>query len=102
MDNISDLIINEAVGYNLLGTSVSTAGDVNGDGYSDIVVGANGNISNGNNSGRAYVYFGGRVMNNISDIIMTTSVTGDNLGWSVSTAGDLTMTGSVILLSGSL
>lgn len=100
MDNISDLIIKEVVGYNLLGSSVSTAGDVNGDGYSDVVIGANGNTHNGNNSGRAYIYFGGKVMNNISDIIMTTSVTGDNLGFSVSSAGDLNNDGFSDLIIG--
>ncbi|MBN1423114.1 FG-GAP repeat protein [Candidatus Fermentibacteria bacterium] len=37
------------------GLSVATAGDVDGDGYSDVVVGAYGNASN---TGRAYLYGG--------------------------------------------
>ncbi len=42
----------------LFGHSVSTAGDVNGDGYSDVVVGAP-NYDNGElDEGRAYVYHG--------------------------------------------
>jgi hypothetical protein len=40
------------------GNSVSSAGDVNADGYSDIIIGAS-NLSNGERrEGRAYVYFG--------------------------------------------
>ena len=38
--------------------SVATAGDVNGDGYSDIVVGANGYDNGQADEGRAYVYLG--------------------------------------------
>jgi hypothetical protein len=41
-----------------LGGSVSNAGDVNGDGFDDVIVGANGADSNGNNSGSSYVVFG--------------------------------------------
>ena len=42
-----------------LGFSVSTAGDVNGDGFADVIVGAPLNDAGGANAGRAYVYFGG-------------------------------------------
>jgi hypothetical protein len=40
------------------GKSVSTAGDVNGDGYSDVVIGANRYDDGFANEGRAYVYYG--------------------------------------------
>ncbi|MCF6270774.1 MAG: integrin alpha, partial [Melioribacteraceae bacterium] len=39
------------------GTSVSTAGDLNGDGFDDVVVGAFGNNAGGTDAGRSYVYF---------------------------------------------
>jgi hypothetical protein len=37
---------------------VSNAGDVNGDGYSDLLIGALDADPNGDNSGSAYVYSG--------------------------------------------
>jgi hypothetical protein len=40
------------------GYSVSSAGDVNGDGWSDVIVGAYGYDNGESNEGRAYVYLG--------------------------------------------
>lgn len=40
------------------GMHVSTAGDLDGDGYADVVVGAPGNNAGGAGAGRAYVYSG--------------------------------------------
>ncbi len=40
------------------GYSVGSAGDVNGDGYSDVIVGAYGYDNGQSNEGRAYVYYG--------------------------------------------
>ncbi len=42
------------------GVSVSGAGDVNGDGFDDFIVGAPGANPNGFDSGQSYVIFGGR------------------------------------------
>jgi hypothetical protein len=40
------------------GFSVASAGDVNGDGFADLIVGANFADANGSNSGASYVVFG--------------------------------------------
>lgn len=86
MNNVADVtFLGESTG-NLFGFSVSTAGDVNGDGYGDVVVGAD-QYSSG--LGRAYVYFGGDVMNNIADVIMTGVVASDRFGRTVTCAGDV-------------
>ena len=47
--------VGEGTGH-YFGSSVATAGDVNGDGYSDVFVGAYGDATN---TGKAYVYLGG-------------------------------------------
>ena len=44
--------------YAAFGWSVSTAGDVNGDGYSDVIVGAPYYANGQTNEGRAFVYHG--------------------------------------------
>ncbi|MBK9334384.1 MAG: FG-GAP repeat protein [Ignavibacteria bacterium] len=75
----------EATG-NRFGNSVSEAGDVNGDGFDDFIVGAYGFNSN---SGRAYIYFGGQYIDNIADVVMTGDSANHFFGRSVSSAGDV-------------
>jgi hypothetical protein len=72
-----------------LGLSVSSAGDVNGDGYADVIVGAPGNDAAGTDAGRAYVYYGGPAADAIPDLTLTGAAAGDNFGVSVSSAGDV-------------
>ncbi|MEZ5841801.1 MAG: FG-GAP-like repeat-containing protein [Hyphomicrobiales bacterium] len=50
-------IIGEDAGDNA-GYAVSSAGDVNGDGFADIIIGADGDNTGGNYAGAAYVIFG--------------------------------------------
>jgi hypothetical protein len=47
---------NQASGF--LGQSVAGAGDVNGDGYADVIVGANAYDSGQSNEGAAFVFLG--------------------------------------------
>jgi len=72
------------------GIFVGTAGDVNGDGYSDIIVGASGYDNGQTDEGRAYVYMG-----SASGLAAATSWTGESnaegarYGEAVRTAGDV-------------
>ncbi|MBN2571753.1 MAG: FG-GAP repeat protein [Ignavibacteriales bacterium] len=75
----------EAV-YDYFGSSVSNAGDINGDGYDDVIVGA---YRHNNNTGRVYIFYGGPIMDNEADIIITGNSSNDKFGCSVSTAGDV-------------
>jgi len=93
MDNIVDIVMTGEAGADIFGLSIASAGDVNGDGYCDAIVGASYNDAGGENTGRAYIYFGGISMDNIPDVIITGSVVGDCLGLSVDSAGDVNADG---------
>ena len=54
------------------GYSVSAAGDINGDGYADLLIGACGYPS-GNCTGRSYVVFGGPGVGNSGDLLLIQS-----------------------------
>ncbi|MEO8664044.1 MAG: integrin alpha [Ignavibacteria bacterium] len=85
-DALQRKIFNGLTAGSQFGYTVSSAGDVNGDGYDDIIIGAYGYNSN---TGRAYIYFGGSIMNTVADLVLTGEATGNDFGFSVSTAGDV-------------
>ena len=60
--------INGEVAGDLSGRAVSASGDVNGDGFADILIGAYSRDVNGNNAGTTYVLFG-RDFNGSADSI---------------------------------
>jgi Ca2+-binding RTX toxin-like protein len=81
-----------------LGFSVSGAGDVNGDGYDDIIVGAYRNDQGGGDAGAAYVIFGRASVPAYLDLAHFSIADGfkiigaagsDIAGYSVSGAGDV-------------
>jgi hypothetical protein len=78
--------VGEAVD-NFFGGSVATAGDVNGDGFSDVVVGASGNSGT---TGKAYLYLGGADHLSVkASWTPTGEAASDQFGVSVATAGDV-------------
>jgi len=86
MDNIADVTLTGEAVDNEFGISVSGAGDVNGDDYDDVIVGANRYNSR---TGRAFIYFGASTMDITADVIMTGETDDDEFGYSVSGAGDV-------------
>ncbi|MBX3478947.1 MAG: FG-GAP repeat protein [Caulobacter sp.] len=89
--------------YDYAGVSVANAGDINGDGIDDIIVGAQGSDSNGANAGSAYVIFGKDTsvagdfaasvalsgLDGTNGFRVTGLAVGDQLGISVDGAGDV-------------
>ena len=82
------------------GALVASAGDVNGDGFDDVIIGAPGHTANGHwYSGAAYVVFG--KASGFAATLPASSLNGsngfeidgagalDSAGWSVSSAGDV-------------
>ena len=94
-DNNDGFVINGVAMGDQSGVSVSGAGDINGDGFDDLIVGAN--LANANNSGAGYVVFGKTDGNavQLSDIaenagfVINGVAAGDQSGISVSGAGDI-------------
>jgi FG-GAP repeat protein/flagellar hook capping protein FlgD/VCBS repeat protein len=88
-DTTPDLILTGAAGDDRFGSSVACVGDVNGDRFQDVVVGAYQNDAGGSNAGRAYVYYGGRTPDAVADLVWTGQTSGEFFGASVSGAGDV-------------
>ncbi len=83
-----------------LGYSVSGAGDLNGDGYADLVVGANLYTGGQLNEGAAFVYYGGAAGIGTTPTVLESNQAGAQLGYSVSGAGDLNGDGHADLVVG--
>lgn len=78
--------------YDHFGISVSSAGDIDGDTYSDIVIGSSGDDDQGHNGGSAYVYYGspdGIIASSERKLHAGIGEARDYYGLSVSAAGDL-------------
>ena len=86
-----DWSLESGIANTKFGYSVSTAGDVNADGYSDVIVGA-AEFDNGSNTeeGRVYIYLGSASGLSTTAIWNTgSSKSGSRFGCSVSNAGDV-------------
>ena len=92
-------IFDSAVNH-ISGKSVSNAGDINGDGIDDLIIGAAYADPNGDSSGESYVIFGGSNVGSsgtveLSDLdgsngfVINGIDESDHSGWSVSNAGDI-------------
>ncbi len=79
------------VGGDQFGTSVAASGDVSGDGYDDVVVGAQWNDAEAPNAGRAYVYFGGPGADGRADVTLGPDLVQSRalLGYAVAIVGDV-------------
>ncbi|WP_442936888.1 beta strand repeat-containing protein [Nostoc sp.] len=99
LNGTNGFAINGINANDFLGRSVSSAGDINGDGIDDLIIGASGASPNGFNSGQSYVVFGSKggfspqlnlcTLNGTNGFAINGINTGDWSGFSVSSAGDI-------------
>ena len=86
-----DMIISGNAAGDQFGYSISAAGDFNGDGEDDFIVGAPYKNAPGSESGAAFVIYGGNggPSTDLDDALMLGGeIAGDHFGWSVTDAGN--------------
>ncbi|MEH2067402.1 MAG: hypothetical protein V7K47_04395 [Nostoc sp.] len=99
LNGTNGFAINGINAYDNSGTSISSAGDINGDGLDDVIIGAVNADPNGEFSGQSYVVFGSKTsfaasfdlstLNGINGFTINGINGGDNSGTSISSAGDI-------------
>ena len=111
LDGSEGFVINGIDAYDQSGNSVSSAGDVNGDGVADVIIGAPLADPNGSGSGESYVLFGGgsvgvtgtvelSSLDGSDGFVINGIDAGDISGQSVSSAGDVNGDGVADLIIG--
>jgi len=109
LDGTNGFKVAGKIKYNFLGTGVSTAGDVNGDGFDDLAIAAYGATPNGLGSGAAYVIYG--KASGFASLLSVADLDGNNgvafegdrledLGSSISGGDDINGDGMADLLIG--
>jgi len=96
LNGTNGFAIGGAAAYDAAGWSVASAGDVNGDGLDDFVIGA---PAAANYSGASYLIFGKAggwapdfsvsTLNGVNGFRLSAGAVADQLGWSVASAGDI-------------
>ena len=79
------------------GSSAATAGDVNTDGYSDLLV---GDPQYSGNTGRVRLYLGSSTGLSTTPVVTLTGAVGERFGETVSTAGDVNQDGFADVIIG--
>lgn len=98
IDTAAHLTITGQGYYYFFGAHIAINGDLNGDGFDDLVISAPNDDYDAH--GRVYIYFGGNEMDTICDVFIEGKEQFDMLGRSVSIIGDANRDGFDDLLIG--
>ena len=108
LNGTNGFVLNGELFNDAAGISVSSTGDINGDGWADLIMGA---FDHNNNTGRSYIVYGGpglgsggvvslSSLNGINGFKLDGEATGDYSGFSVRMVGDINGDGWADLLIG--
>lgn len=98
MDTVVDVILQDSDYHYTFGSCVTSAGDVNDDGYDDVVIAAPDDWAA---AGRVFIYFGGQPMDSVYDVrIEGPPDSAEHFGWSVAGIGDINSDGFEDILIG--
>lgn len=101
VSSTATVVLNGTLTAGQFGKAVCTAGDLNGDGYSDVVVGAPVASNGESQEGVVYVYYGSNTgISTVPSLILESNQVNANFGYAVSTAGDVNGDGYSDLLVG--
>ena len=84
------------------GRAVSAAGDVNGDGIADLLIGAPGSDCKGENAGRAYVLYGGAAFDASATPIALLDIAAGTGGFAIDGQADSDEAGSSVAAAGDI
>jgi FG-GAP repeat/PKD domain len=99
----ADVVLFGPENKNNFGRSVASAGDFNGDGKDDVIIGASRAVTSGSAPGSAFIFFGRDVdttdssppllidlndINTSADVFLDGPIDDDFFGWNVASAGD--------------
>ncbi len=112
LDGSNGLVLNGAIAGDFAGISVAATGDVNADGFDDVIVGAYAADPNGASSGRSYVLYGTdqafgatvelAMLNGVDGFVLNGATAVERSGRSVAGAGDVNGDGIDDLVIGAL
>ncbi len=90
LNSVPDVVLEGDQAEALLGLSVAGAGDVNGDGYDDVIVGAPKYDAGETDEGVAFVYYGSATGVSVTPALtLEANLTDTIFGWSVAGVGDV-------------
>jgi hypothetical protein len=99
LDGLNGFALNGETYGDFAGRTLSAAGDVNGDGIDDLIIGASGTDIDGTNTGRSYVVFGRdqgfpsnldlSTLDGTNGFALNGELARTQFGWPVSGAGDV-------------